>query len=123
MVVDVAVMRESLGPNALLWLITFAGGNYRISLHRSGIVCRSFRIRSLKQLVHFENTAHLCFLADGIFDMVEVLGDPDGDWVTDRKEWGDNPAAARDNNNDGLPDYLDPLFPYSQRLYLPVIAK
>ena len=73
---------------------------------------------------------------DGIFDKLEGLGDPDqdslpnfldpdadGDWVTDRKEWGDNPAAARDSNNDGLPDYLDPLFPYTQRLYLPVIAK
>ena len=73
---------------------------------------------------------------DGIFDKVEGVRDPDqdglpnfldpdadGDWVADRKEWGDNPATARDSNSDGLPDYLDPLFPYTQRLYLPVIAK
>lgn len=73
---------------------------------------------------------------DGIFDRVEGLGDPDqdelpnfldpdadGDGAADGDEWGSNPATPRDSNNDGLPDYLDPRFPWRGRVYLPVISR
>jgi len=73
---------------------------------------------------------------DGIFDRVEGIGNPDqdalpnfldldadGDGALDRDEWGSNPATPRDSDNDGLPDYLDPRFPWRGRVYLPMIAK
>ncbi len=73
---------------------------------------------------------------DGIFDVVEGVGDPDydglpnfldpdadGDSIADRMEWGEDPGTPLDHDGDGLPDYLDPRYPLSEWLYLPVITK
>ena len=66
---------------------------------------------------------------DSLPDVVESVGDPDGDnqpnfldpdadgdSVPDQVEAGPDPLTPKDHNNDGRPDYLDPLVPYSSRL-------
>ncbi|MEZ4860367.1 MAG: carboxypeptidase regulatory-like domain-containing protein [Caldilineaceae bacterium] len=73
---------------------------------------------------------------DGIPDVVELAGDgdqdnlpnfldadADGDGVSDQVEAGADPLNPQDSNHDGVADYLDPLIPYGQRLYLPIVAK
>ncbi|MBX3013015.1 MAG: carboxypeptidase regulatory-like domain-containing protein [Caldilineaceae bacterium] len=74
--------------------------------------------------------------ADGIPDVIEGVGDPDGDnlpnfldtdadgdGVPDQVEAGEDPRMPHDSNADGVADYLDPLVPFPLRLYLPRILR
>lgn len=73
---------------------------------------------------------------DGIPDVIELVGDmdhdnlpnfldpdADGDTILDQVEVGNNPLLPKDSNQDGVPDYLDPLMPFGKRFYLPLVTR